>query len=61
MREKIEAAGATFMSCDDYDTEQHLNAKDSARVGKDLAFSTKIYRVLLRQITALRCLELEIL
>jgi len=42
MREKIESAGATFISCDDYDTERNLSAKDSARVGKDLAFSTKI-------------------
>ena len=42
MREKIEAAGATFLSCDDYDTEQKLQAKDAARIGKDLAFSTKI-------------------
>ncbi len=42
MREKIESAGATFISCDDYDMEQKLNAKDSARMGKDLAFSTKI-------------------
>ncbi len=42
MREKIESAGATFISCDKYDTEQKLNAKDSNRVGKDLAFSTKI-------------------
>ena len=42
MREKIESAGAKFISCDDYDTEQKLNEKDSARVGKDLAFSTKI-------------------
>ncbi len=42
MREKIESAGATFISCDDYDTEQKLSAKDSTRVGKDLAFSTKI-------------------
>ncbi len=42
MREKIESAGATFISCDDYDTEQSLSAKDSTRVGKDLAFSTKI-------------------
>ena len=42
MREKIKAAGATFISCDDYDTEQKLNAKDSARLGKDPAFSTKI-------------------
>ena len=42
MREKIESTGATFISCDDYDTEQKLDAKDSARVGKDLVFSTKI-------------------
>mgnify|MGYP003462098661 FL=1 len=42
MREKIESAGATFISCDDYDTEQNLSAKDATRVGKDLAFSTKI-------------------
>ena len=42
MREKIEAAGATFVSCDDYDMEQKLNAKDTARIGKDMAFSIKI-------------------
>ncbi len=42
LREKIESAGATFISCDDYDMEQKLNRKDSARVGKDLAFSTRI-------------------
>ena len=42
MREKIESTGAIFFSCDDYDAEQKLNAKDAARVGKDLAFSTKI-------------------
>lgn len=42
MREKIESAGATFISCDDCDAEAKLSPKDSARVGKDLAFSTKI-------------------
>ena len=42
MREKIESAGATFVSCDDYDMEQKLNAKDAARIGKDMAFSIKI-------------------
>ena len=42
MREKIESAGATFVSCDDYDMEQKLTPKDSVRVGKDLAFSTRI-------------------
>jgi len=42
MREKIEAAGATFVSCDDYDMEQKLSPKDAVRAGKDLAFSTEI-------------------
>ena len=42
MREKIESAGATFISCDDYNMEQKLSSKDSTRLGKDLAFSTKI-------------------
>lgn len=42
MREKIESAGATFVSCDDYDMEQKLSPKDAVRVGKDMAFSTKI-------------------
>ena len=42
MREKIESSGAKFISCDDYDTEQKLNDKDLVRIGKDLAFSTKI-------------------
>ena len=42
MREKIESAGATFVSCDDYDMEQKLTPNDAARVGKDLAFSTQI-------------------
>ena len=42
MREKIEAAGAKFVACDEFDHQQKLTQKDSARVGKDLAFSTKI-------------------
>lgn len=42
MRDKIESAGATFISCDDYDMEQRLSPKDAVRVGKDLVFSTKI-------------------
>lgn len=42
LRDKIEAAGATFISCDGYDMEQKLSPKDAARIGKDLAFSTKI-------------------
>ncbi len=42
MKQKIEDTGAVFVSCDDFDTEQKLEAKDSARIGKDIAFSTKV-------------------
>ena len=42
MREKIESAGATFVPCDDYDMEVKLSPRDTVRLGKDLAFSTKI-------------------
>ena len=42
MREKIESTGANFISCDEFDQEQRLDAKDGARIGKDLAFSTQI-------------------
>ena len=41
-REKIESTGAHFIPCDAYDMEQHLTPEDGARIGKDLAFSTKI-------------------
>ena len=41
-REKIESAGAVFVPCDDFDMEQKISPKDTARVGKDLAFSTQI-------------------
>ena len=42
VREKIESAGAKFISCDVYDAEHNLTHKDSARVGKDIVFSTKL-------------------
>ena len=41
-REAIEAAGAVFVPCDDYDLERKLSAKDAARIGKDLALSTRV-------------------
>ena len=42
MKEKIEATGATYVSCDKYDCEQKLRPEDAARIGKDVAFSTNI-------------------
>lgn len=42
LREKIESTGAVFIPCDAYDTEQKLTPQDGARIGKDIAFSTKV-------------------
>ena len=41
-REKIENAGAKFISCDACDAEKKLTPEEAARLGADLAFSTKI-------------------
>ena len=41
-KEKIENTGAKFISCDIYDVEKNLKPEDAAKIGKDLAFSTKI-------------------
>ena len=41
-REKIEAAGAKFVACDDFDAEQRLTPQEGARVGSDLALSTRV-------------------
>ena len=41
-REKIESTGATFVACDEFDAEQKLDPKDATKVGKDLAFSTRL-------------------
>ncbi|MCM1158389.1 MAG: hypothetical protein NC300_06330 [Bacteroidales bacterium] len=42
MKEKIEAAGAEYISCDKYDIQMKLEPKDADRVGKDIAFSIEI-------------------
>lgn len=41
-RAAIEAAGARFIPCDAYDSQQKLTPGDRGRLGKDLAFSTEI-------------------
>ena len=41
-RSVIEAAGARFLPCDVYDSEQKLTPEDRSRLGGDLAFSTEI-------------------
>ena len=42
LREKIEAAGATFVACDEFDAELHLTPREAARIGSDLALSTRV-------------------
>lgn len=59
MREKIEAAGAIFVPCDDYDMERRLSPQDTARIGKDLAFSTKILTDTTLALDDMVCAEME--
>lgn len=42
MREKIVEAGAKFVSCDEFDAQQKLTPREAVRLGKDLAFSTRV-------------------
>ncbi|MBQ7066486.1 MAG: glucosyltransferase [Lachnospiraceae bacterium] len=58
---EIESAGAKFVACDDYDTEQKLDPKDATRVGKDIAFSTKILVDTTLALDDLVCRDMECL
>lgn len=42
MKEKIEATGATFISCDSYDSQMKLDPGDAERISTDIAFSTTL-------------------
>lgn len=42
MRQKIEAAGATFVPCESYDAEQKLTPAETKKIGADLALSTRV-------------------
>lgn len=58
-KEKIEEAGAQFVACDDFDAEQHLDPKDAVRVGKDLAFSTRLLVDTTLALDDMVCREME--
>lgn len=60
-KEKIESTGATFVACDDYDAEQNLSPEDGARIGKDLAFSTKVLVDTTLALDEMVCRELDTL
>ncbi len=58
-REKIEAMGARFVPCDKYDAELNIKPEDGARVGKDLAFSTKLLVDTTLSLDDMVCKEME--
>lgn len=41
-RAAIEAAGARFVPCDDFDAQLRLTPEEGRRIGKDLALSTRV-------------------
>lgn len=41
-KDKIEAAGAEFISCDSYDVQLKLKPEDGEKIAKDIAFSIKL-------------------
>lgn len=61
VREKIEASGAKFVVCDDFDSEQKLDPKDAVRVGKDLVFSTKLLVDTILALDDIVCKDMECL
>lgn len=58
-REKIEQTGARFIACDAYDAEQQLKPEDTAKIGKDIAFSTKILVDTTLALDAMVCRDME--
>lgn len=42
LKEKIEATGAEYISCDSYDIQIDFKPEDRERIGKDIVFSTEI-------------------
>ncbi len=58
-KEKIEQTGAKFVACDEFDAEQHIDPKDAVRVGKDLAFSTRLLVDTTLALDDMVCQEME--
>lgn len=42
LKDKIEATGAEYISCDSYDIQMKLKPEDGERIVKDIAFATEI-------------------
>lgn len=59
MREKIVDAGARFIPCDSYIAELRLSPADSARLGTDLALSTRVLVDTTLALDEMVCREIE--
>jgi len=60
-REKIEAAGAKFIACDDFDAELRLTTEEAARLGSDLRLSTRVLVDTTLSLDDMVCREMEAL
>ena len=58
-REKIEAAGARFFACDDFDAEFRLTKEEATRLGSDLALSTRVLVDTTLALDDMVCREME--
>lgn len=58
-REQIKAAGAEFVGCDQYDAERKLSPQDAVRVGRNLAFSTRLLVDTTLALDDMVCSEME--
>ncbi len=60
-REKIEAAGAKCIACDDFDAELHLTKEEANRLGSDLVLSTRVLVETTLSLDDLVCREMKAL
>ena len=60
-REKIEAAGAEFVSCNGSDAQLHLTREEGAKIGSDLALSTRVLVDTTLSLDAMVCRQMELL
>ncbi len=58
-QEKIEAAGARFSPCEEFDAEARLTAEEGKRIGSDLALSTRVLVDTTLALDAPVCAEME--
>lgn len=59
LQEKIEAAGAVFVACDDFDAELRLTPREGAGIGSDLALSTRVLVDTTLALDEMVCAEME--